>query len=267
MNIAQNIKTPSMEGFERSEYSVAGTKTVVYSIGSGDPVVFLHGGATFPGFEFARSWARERKVIIPHHPGFGESGDDDTINSVHDYVLHYLELFDLLKLDRFDLAGHSFGAWIAAEFAVEHAHRLKKLILAGPTGLVVKEHPAPDFFKIRAADLPAYLTADPAVARSLYPTDPDVDFLVLAYRETASLSRVCWDKPQGNRKLGRWLHRIAVPTLLVWGEQDRFCPIAAAAAWEALLPDARLEVIPGAGHLVFEEAPVAVDTAQRFLAE
>ncbi|MCV9940671.1 alpha/beta hydrolase [Boseaceae bacterium BT-24-1] len=267
MNIAQKITKPSMEGFERAEYDVAGTKTVVYSIGSGDPVVFLHGGATFPGFEFARSWATDRKVIIPHHPGFGESGDDEKINSVHDYVLHYLDLFDQLKLERFDLAGHSFGAWIAAEFAIEHSYRLRKLVLAGPTGLVIKEHPAPDFFKLRAADLPQYLTADPEVALSLFPEGHDVDFLVLSYRETTSLSRVCWDKPQGNRKLGRWLHRVKVPTLLVWGEHDRFCPIAGASAWEELLPDTKLQVIPGAGHLVFEESQAAVEAARRFLAE
>ncbi|PSJ53200.1 alpha/beta fold hydrolase [Pseudaminobacter soli (ex Li et al. 2025)] len=266
MNIAQKITRPSMEGFERVEYDVAGTKTVVYSIGSGDPVVFLHGGATFPGFEFARVWARDRKVIIPHHPGFGESGDDDRINSVHDYVLHYLDLFDQLKLDRFDLAGHSFGAWIAAEFAVEHSHRLRRLVLAGPTGLVINEHPTPDFFKIRAADLPEYLTADPEVARGLFPDGHDVDFLVLGYRETTSLSKVCWDKPQGNPTLGRWLHRIELPTLLVWGERDRLCPIEGASAWTRGLPDARLEVVPGTGHLVFEESPAAIDTAHRFLA-
>jgi pimeloyl-ACP methyl ester carboxylesterase len=86
-------------------------KTVVHSAGNGEPVVFFHGAGTVDGFDFAESWADKFKVIVPYHPGFGESGDDPSFTDLHDYVMHYLELFDLIGLDRFHLVGLSLGGW------------------------------------------------------------------------------------------------------------------------------------------------------------
>ncbi|MGA8228260.1 MAG: alpha/beta hydrolase, partial [Xanthobacteraceae bacterium] len=96
-----------MGKFKRETYTVDGVKTVVHSAGNGEPVVFFHGAGTVDGFDFAESWADKFKVIVPYHPGFGESGDDPSFTDLHDYVMHYLELFDLIGLDRFHLVGLS----------------------------------------------------------------------------------------------------------------------------------------------------------------
>src|SRR5919109_5046654 len=100
-------KGTKMAKFERETYNINGVKTVVYSAGHGEPVVFFHGGGTVDGFDFAEPWTSKYRVIAPYHPGFGESGDDPMLSSLHDYVMHYLELFDVLKLDRFNLVGLS----------------------------------------------------------------------------------------------------------------------------------------------------------------
>jgi pimeloyl-ACP methyl ester carboxylesterase len=98
-----------MAKFKRDELTVDGVKTVVYSAGKGRPVVFLHGAGTIDGFDFTAPWADKFKVIAPYHPGFGESGDVPTFTSLHDYVMHYLELFDRLKIDTFDIDELSLG--------------------------------------------------------------------------------------------------------------------------------------------------------------
>src|SRR6202012_3070978 len=78
MDISMPQSFVKMVGFERKSLDIAGVETVVYTIGSGPPLVFLHGAGTFTGFETVRSWAANRTVIVPYHPGFGESGDDPT---------------------------------------------------------------------------------------------------------------------------------------------------------------------------------------------
>lgn len=258
---------PAMSGFDRAEYTIGDVHTVVHSIGSGRPLVFLHGAGTFTGFEFARLLAADTRVIIPYHPGFGESADGDGITSIDDHVLHYADLFDRLGLEDFDLAGFSLGGWIAAEYAARQSSTLRRLALVAPAGLVVREHPAPDLSIAAPHDLPGYLTHDPQVALGYFPKAPDPAFEQSLGREMMALGRLLGDEPQGNPKLGRWLHRISVPTLLLWGSEDRMRPAAQGAAWRNEIPDVRLEYVPGAGHLLFEEKPeAAVARLRAFLA-
>src|ERR1700739_983871 len=126
-----------LAGVAPSEYDINAVKTVVQSIGSGPVLVFLHGTGTFTGFEVARAWAAHHAVLIPFHPGFGDSGDSDTIDTVEDHVLHYMDLFDHLGLRSFHLAGFSLGGWLAAEFAIRQPQRVRRLVLGAPAGLVV----------------------------------------------------------------------------------------------------------------------------------
>lgn len=257
---------PSMAGFERTEHDVGGVRTVVHSIGSGPPLVYLHGTGTFTGFEMARPWAESRRVIVPYHPNFGDSGDDPSIDTVEDYVLHYLDLFDQLGLETFDLVGLSLGGWLAAEIAIRQPARVRRLVLVAPAGLVVAEAPAPSLFDIQPQELPGYLTHDPAVAASYFPAAPDPAFGERLGREVGGFAQLIRTDPQGNPKLARWAHRISMPTLVLWGAEDRLRPTAQGAAWVRLLPDARLALVPATGHLVFEETPAAGHTVTDFLA-
>ena len=243
---------------------VNGVDTCVLTAGGGDPLVFLHGAGTFAGFDFATGWADRYRVIVPYHPGFGESADDPRVTEMHDYVLHYLELFDRLGLESVNLVGHSLGGWLAALLAVEHSHRILRLVLVSPAGLRVPEHPTADIFSIPPEQLPSRLTADPEVVRRLMPAEPDLDFLASRYRESSSLARVLWERNY-DRKLGRWLHRVTKPTLIVWGAVDSLIPVEQAEIWRASIPDARVHVIEGCGHLPFHETRVAAAVVRDFL--
>ncbi|MCW5772970.1 MAG: alpha/beta hydrolase [Rhodospirillaceae bacterium] len=265
MNEMTKKPAASMKGFDRDEYDINGIRTVVHSIGSGPPLVFLHGTGTFTGFEVARTWAPHRRVVIPYHPGFGESGDADGLATAEDYALHYMDLFDRLGLDKFDLAGFSLGGWLAAEYAIRQPERLRRLVLVAPVGLAVASAPAPDLFKIPPQELPVYLAHDPMAALRYFPAGPDPAFEARIGRELMGLAKLIGDQPQGNPRLAPWLHRLRMPTLVLWGAEDRLRPTAQSEAWLALLPNARAEIVPATGHLVFEETPAAAQRVTEFL--
>ncbi|SRR5579875_4001238 len=252
--------------FRQETLTVNGIKTVVLTGGRGDPLVFFHGGGVFHGFDFAAPWTERFTVYIPFHPGFGDSGDDPEIVDMHDYVLHNLELFDQLKLERgVRLVGFSLGGWMAAELAMEHRRRLHKLVLVAPAGLRDKEHPGADIFRIPPEQMPSYLVHDMQVIARHLPKEPDPDFLAARYREMTTIARIAWEHPFSHR-LPRWLHRISVPTLLVWGEQDRLLPYQQAQTWAKLIPGAKVQTFRDAGHLVLDERADAVKAVGDFLA-
>jgi len=256
----------STAGFDRAEHLVGGVRTVVYSAGRGEPVVYLHGGGTWHGFEFARDWLDRFRVVVPYHPGYGESADDPTIDSVHDYVLHYLELFDRLGLKRTNLVGASLGGRIAAEFAVSHAHRLTRLALVSPAGIAAADLPMPDFARIPPAELPAYFAWNRDFIRPWWPDEPDAEFLAARAREGAALRQVTRAGSINSERLGRWLHRVTLPTLVVWGRDDRILPAGLAPLWAQRLPNATVRIIEQAGHLLLDESPVARRVVAEFLA-
>jgi pimeloyl-ACP methyl ester carboxylesterase len=132
--------------------------------------------------------------------------------------------------------------------------------------LVVEEAPAPDLFQIAPQELPSYLTHDPMAALRYFPSQPDPGFDAGLGREVGCYARLIRDNPQGNPKLAHWVHRISMPTLVLWGSEDRLRPTAQGRAWMAGLPDGRLELVPATGHLVFEETPSAGQRVTDFLA-
>lgn len=249
---------------DRRELDVNGVPTVVLEAGPADapPLVFLHGAGTFHGWDFATPWTEQFRVLIPHHPGYGESGDDPWVREVHDLVIHYVDLFDQLGLTQeVNLVGFSLGGLLAARFAIEQKHRLRRLVLVAPTGLRDPDHPTPDLFRIPPEELPMRLVHDMNTLLPHLPTDPnDIDFTVDRYRETRSTAMLLWEQPN-DRVLPRWLGRVDVPTLIVWGDDDQLIPPEQATTWAKLLPNATCQSFSAAGHLVLDEnadAPRAV---------
>jgi pimeloyl-ACP methyl ester carboxylesterase len=254
-----------MADFERETHAVNGVRTVVLTAGKGEPLVFWHGAGTFTGFDFAKPWAEKFRVIIPFHPGFGESGDDSAMTDLHDYVMHYLDLFDALGLAKLRLVGFSLGGYLAAKFAMEHGHRISKLTLVGPAGLRDQEYPTADVLALPPEQLPTMLASNFEVIRPHLPTKPDLDFIGARYREMTTVARLLWERPW-DAKLPRYLHRIKMPTLLVWGEEDQLTPAGQSKLWRRLIPQAEISIFKGAGHLVLDEKPEAVRTIAEFLA-
>jgi pimeloyl-ACP methyl ester carboxylesterase len=253
-----------MPEYLEERFDVNGIDTAVLTAGEGAPLVFFHGAGTVTGFDALLPLAERFQLILPNHPGFGASADDPAIDSLHDYVLHYLDLFDLLGLDELSLVGHSMGGYLAAMFAIEQTNRVRRLVLAAPFGLRVREHPTVDFFSIPDEDVAAYLAADLSVFEGKAPMPPTPEFLAERYREATSFARVGWHRPY-DLKLARWLHRIAAPTLIVWGDADRLIPVEQAEVWAEQLPTSEVKILPGVGHLLFDESREALDLVGDFV--
>jgi len=242
--------------FQTDTVFVHGTKVVMKTVGSGPPLLYLHGAGTWHGFDFALPWASHHRVLIPFHPGWGESGDDPTLTTMHDYVMHTLELIDQLGIPEVDLVGSSMGGRLAAQFTAEHRRRVRKLVLVSPAGLNAPGFPLADFSKIEPKDILSYLTEDaPRILKqATHAADP---------REGASFGRVL--PSVMDTHFTRWLHRLTIPTLLVWGEKDRTTPIQQAEEWLKYVPSMEVLRVPGAGHLVLDERPEVVAAIGEFL--
>jgi pimeloyl-ACP methyl ester carboxylesterase len=252
-----------MAAFSEDRIDVNGIDTAVFSAGEGEPLVFLHGAGTAAGFETLLPLAERFRLILPIHPGFGNSADDPSIDSIHDYKLHYLDLFDRLGLGEISLVGHSMGGYLAATLAIEQGHRVRRLVLGAPFGLRDRAHPTVDFFSIPDEEVPAYLVADLSLFAGM-PMPPPPEFLADRYRESTSFARIAWHRPY-DTKLPKWLHRVTAPTLVLWGDQDRLIPVGQAASWASLIANAEVQIIQGVGHLLFNESPAAVDAVAGFV--
>jgi pimeloyl-ACP methyl ester carboxylesterase len=253
-----------VSAFTREVHAVNGVKTVLYSAGAGDPVVLFHGGGTVDGYDFLQPLTEKHRVIAPYHPGWGESDDDPSFTELHDYVLHYLELFDILGIEQFSLIGLSMGGHLGARFAIEHSTRIKKLILVSPAGLDDPQHPALDIIATPGEQLLPMLVHNFDTLKTRLPETPDADFIADRYRESTTYTRLFWEHPF-DRKLPRHLHRIKMPTLILWGEHDRVIPVEQLQMWRRLLPHADARVIRDAGHIVQLDKPEVVDLMGQFL--
>jgi pimeloyl-ACP methyl ester carboxylesterase len=226
--------------------------------------VFFHGAGTVDGFDFATPLSEGHRVIVPYHPGFGESGDDPSLDDMHDYVMHYLELFDALGIDTFHLVGLSMGGYLAAKFSSEHGHRVRKLVMIAPALMLDADYPLLDILVVPGDEIIGLLVSDFDVLAKRLPSEPDLDFIGDRYREATTLARLQWEHPR-DRKLARYLHRLKMPTLILWGGEDKIVPVQQAEAWKRYLPHARIQIYPEAGHLVHLERPEVVGEVGGFL--
>jgi pimeloyl-ACP methyl ester carboxylesterase len=261
------VKVPA--GFTREEYTVNGVHTVVHVGGKGQPVMYWHGAGSWHGFDFAEPWLEGFQIIAPSHPGWGESADAPAeMNSMADYVLHYLELLDIMKLPQVDLIGLSMGGWMAAEFAVAHRERLRRLVLVAPAGLPAPEHPGPTgMHKWSLEEMYGYLVEDLASVKRHLPTTPEelAAHRAAIGRELQSAGRLFGANGPANPKLELGLHRVTVPTLLVWSQADRLTPVGRHEKWMRLLPNARLKLVERGGHLTLDESAEAREAVLTFL--
>jgi pimeloyl-ACP methyl ester carboxylesterase len=253
-----------MAGFADRDLVVRGIRVNVMEAGKGDPLIFLHGAGTVGGFDDLLPLAANRRLIIPIHPGFGASDDDPMVDSIVDYVVHHATLFDQLGLiEPVDIVGHSLGGWMASMFAVLQGHRVRRLALACPAGLRVPDHPTTDLFVIPAEQVPSFLVADLGTLARLMPGGPTNEMKVARYREMTSFAHVAWNCNY-DLKLERWLDRVTMPTLILWGAKDRVIPVEQARHWADRLDSAEVATFDGAGHLLFWEAPGAVERLPAF---
>src|SRR5271169_5152392 len=256
---------------DAARLTVQGIELEVLRRGAGRPLLVLHGFDTVDAeAPFLDLLGQHAEIIAPSSPGFSHSPRPPDFDTIDDLVHLYLAVLDALPDDKLSLVGFSFGGWLAAEIAVACSHRLDKLVLVDPLGIKISDRETPDILDI-------FNKSPDEVRRSSW-HDPDrfaPDFnamsdeaLVVHARNREALCLYAWHPYMYNPQLPPWLGRIDVPTLLLWGENDRVVSPDYGRAYARLIPGSRLAVIEGAGHHPEIEKPEAfVERVAAFLEE
>ena len=127
-----------MDDHSSSMVSIRDCRIRLMRGGGGSPMLFLHGaGGAGIWLPFLSRLATRFDVIVPEHPGFGESDNPPWLDSIADLANFYLDFLGELDLAGVHLVGHSLGGWIAAELAVRNTSRLASLTLVGAGGIHV----------------------------------------------------------------------------------------------------------------------------------
>jgi pimeloyl-ACP methyl ester carboxylesterase len=243
--------------YSTSAVTVRGCRIRLMRGGAGDPLIYLHGASGASWLPFLQGLTKHFDVIAPEHPGFGESDTPDWLDNIHDLAYFYLDVLDALKLKGAHLVGNSLGGWIAAELAVRSTQHLASLTLAGSAGLYVPGVAQVDSFLISDEQRLHYFFYDPNKAKEMIARvlSPDMEDVALKNRTTTA--KLSWQPRSHDPDLPKWLHRIDIPTLLVWGDTDRAFPKEHGLAYEKAIPGAKLVIIPDCGHVPQIEQPDA----------
>jgi pimeloyl-ACP methyl ester carboxylesterase len=238
--------------------SINGIRIEAIERGSGRPLLFLHPEigirANAPVLDHLAERAR---LIAPSHPGFGGSELPPSFTSIDDLAYFYLDLLDELELRDAIVAGVSLGGWIAAEMAVKSCARISHLVLANPVGIKVSDRETrdiADIFALTDEQFAEMAYFDPGVGKLDYKTMPEAEVRAVA-RNREATARYGWSPYMHDPKLKQRLHRIHVPTLLLWGTADRILSQPYGQAYGAAIPGARLQPIERAGHFPHLEQP------------
>lgn len=241
--------------------------------GSGDNLLYLHGEDGFPGWApFLDRLAQSYHIYAPAHPGVSRSKGLEHLDDLWDLVLFYEELMQELGLERAYVIGHSYGGLLAAELAAHRPERVTRLVLVDSLGLWLEETPIADFFILTPDERAKTLWYEPdgeaARAALTSPQDPEAKMEAdLERTQTlATVGKFVWPIP--DRNLTKRIHRITMPTLLLWGDSDAMVPPVYGDAFHQLLTNSTLKLIEKCGHFPQQERPTEfIDAVLSFLQE
>lgn len=230
----------------------AGVRLQLVKGGTGSPVLVLHDEMGHPGWlRFHEALGREHTLYVPSHPGFGKSERVEWVMTMRDLAGWYLQALEDLGMGPVPVVGFSLGAWLAAEMAAMCPHAFTKLVLTSAMGIKPPTGEIYDMFVVVAKSLieESFHNPEPvAEYQELYggETTPEQQELWEVAREQSC--RLGWRPYMFDPALPHLLARVKLPTLIVWGREDRVVPPSAAEVWQQSITGARLEVLDNCGH-------------------
>lgn len=239
---------------------VAGTTIEVVKGGSGEPLLILHGEMGHPGWlTYHETLSRTNSLVIPSHPGFGESQRLDWIMNMRDMAGWYLQALDEMGIGPINVMGHSLGGWLAAEMATMNPRQFKKMVLVSPAGIKPPTGEIFDMFLVVAKEYMEECLLDPSGTAEFKqycpdePTPEQVETWEVAREEACRLS---WKPYMYYPALPQLLGRVKdLPTLLVWGREDSVMPLSSAELYNQSIQGSELAIIDGCGHQPEIERP------------
>jgi pimeloyl-ACP methyl ester carboxylesterase len=264
------VQSESTTAVPRRETRVLnGVDLEVLSAGTGPTVLVLHDQEYLNDwYPFLAALATSYHVVVPSHPGFGQSALPDDFDTIDDLAYYYLSALSELGPVPAHVLGLGVGGWIAAEMAVRCTHAMHRMVLAAAVGIKVSgptERDVADTFVVGPEAFLDLAWHDPSTAREVVQLPGvgslDEDLLVTLLRNRQSAARFTWKPFMHNPKLRARLARIDVPTLVLWGDDDRVVTPAYGQAYARAIPGARFDIVAAAGHYPYLEQAEAFAAA------
>jgi pimeloyl-ACP methyl ester carboxylesterase len=243
-------KTLNVEG-------VGPVELTVEERGDGSPFLVLHGGAgpqSVAAFALLLAEKGGNRVLTPTHPGFGGRPRPDRLDSVAGLAALYSRLLDDLRLEDVTVIGNSVGGWIAAEMALLDSPRIGRIAILDAVGIEVEGHPVADVSGLSVPEIQALSFHDPTPFRVDPTRIPEAQKAIMA-ANGAALAVYAGSPAMADPTLLSRLGRIAIPTLVLWGESDQIVVPAYGEAYAGAIHSARFEVLPATGHMPQMETP------------
>jgi pimeloyl-ACP methyl ester carboxylesterase len=258
--------------------TVHGSRVNYVELGTGAPLVFVHGlaGCWQNWLENIPQFARSRRVIAVDLAGFGESELPQEDISIPGYGRFIDSFLGEIGVERAVVVGNSMGGFISAETAISHPSRVEKLVLVnaagGPTLREWNDRHGASF--MRALRMFQPVVAAGLARRKSLVRRPGLRKMLL-FKVAAHPDRLapelCYEVASGGGKPGFFdalkaiteydfwerIPQIRCPTLIVWGRNDEIVPVADAFEYEGLIPDARTVIFDDTGHVPMLERPLA----------
>jgi pimeloyl-ACP methyl ester carboxylesterase len=269
--------------------TVAGRRVNVIDLGSGPPVVFIHGlsGSWQNWLEQLPVFAREHRVIAFDLPGFGSSEMPADKITISGYGRFVDALLDELGIAGAAIVGNSMGGFIGIEVAIQFPERVERLVLVSAAGLSIeylRNERAIAVLNAIENRLAAYTgwVASRSDALARRPGARRMIFGIVAHRPDLLPAPLVAEQVRGSGKPGfvpaldaltdypirDRLGEIACPVLIVWGSEDKLVPARDADEFARLIPNSRKVVWPETGHVAMLERPEAFNALlEAFLAE
>ena len=224
-------------------------------VGEGQPLMLLHGlfGALSNFSDLIEHFKHTHKVIVPILPLY----DLDLLHTtVKGLAKHVQQFIDHKGYDQIHLLGNSLGGHVGLVYILSHPEKIKTLTLTGSSGLFENamgdSYPKRgDYEYIRAKTAETFY--DPAVA-----TKELVDEVFeITNSRIKVIKIIALAKSAIRNNLGEELGQIKVPTLLIWGKNDKVTPPFVAEDFHKLIPNSELAFIDQCGHAPMMEVPKA----------
>jgi pimeloyl-ACP methyl ester carboxylesterase len=243
------VRAPAPTTIAGAEVRVGADVIRYRTAGSGSPLVLLHGlgGSTRYWEPVLPALAARYRVYLVDLPGFGAMRHLHRRFAVTHAAGWLRDWMAAAGLPRAHLVAHSMGGYIAVRLAVETPEALDRLVLVAPAGL-----PTGRSLLRHVCEIPRMLRHGAARRLPLFGLDALRVSPRLVWRTARDLLA---------EDVGAVLGAIRAPTLVLWGEDDTLVPVTLAATFRRAIPDARLVVLPAAGHLPMLDRPAAFSGA------
>ena len=233
-----------------STFDYKGSNVFMRRGGSGEPLLFLHGaGGVAAWMPFLDQLSDSFDVIVPDHPTYGRSDEPDWVEDVADVAYFYMDFLENNGLENVHVVGQSMGGWIALEMAIRNTSRIKTLTLVGSAGIRIKGQPAADIFILNDEELARTLLVDEGRIQALLAMELSEDQQDTLIKNKVATARLGWQPRLFNPRLRKWMHRIDVPTHIIWGTEDKVIPPSYAAEFQSLISGSKVTMIDKCGHL------------------